>query len=59
MARDVWEILLRTVAGWLGDDAVPSDRDLDEDEADPSLVFQLLVVAPLLLGLAALSRRAL
>ena len=59
MAKDVWENLLRTVAGWLDDDAVPSDHDLDEEEADPSLMFQLLVMAPLLLGLVALSRRSL
>ena len=59
MAKDVWENLLRTVAGWLEGDASPSDRDLDEEEADPSLLIQLLVMAPLLLGLAALSRRAL
>lgn len=58
MAKGVWETLLKTVAGWLDDEKTPGP-DSNEDEADPSLMFHLLVIAPLLLAVIALSRRAL
>ncbi len=58
MAKGAWETLRDTIAGWLGDND-STGADSSEDEADPSMVFYLALIAPLILGLIALSRRAL
>lgn len=48
----LWDQLLRAFDDWLGDE--------DDEQAgdDPSLMFHLMLTAPLIIGLLLLARRA-
>jgi hypothetical protein len=52
--KGLWDQLLRKVNSWLDDDL---DDDDEQASEDPSLLFHLMLTAPLLIGFLVLVRR--
>jgi hypothetical protein len=50
----LWDQLLRKVNSWLDDDL---DDDEEQASEDPSLVFHLMLTAPLVIGFLVIVRR--
>ena len=50
----LWDQLLRKVNSWLDDDL---DDDDEQASEDPSLMFHLMLTAPLVIGFLVLVRR--
>jgi hypothetical protein len=48
----LWDQLLRAFDAWLG------EEDDEQASDDPSLMFHLMLTAPLIIGLLLLARRA-
>ena len=47
--KSLWEELRRTLQGWTHDD--------EEQSSDPTLLFHLMLTAPLLIGILAMVKR--
>jgi hypothetical protein len=50
----LWDQLLRKVNSWLDDDL---DEDDEQASEDPSLLFHLMLTAPLVIGFLVIVRR--
>ncbi len=54
--KSLWDELVRALRGWPRDERGKRGKR-DEKSADPTLMFHLLLTAPLLLGLLLMARR--
>lgn len=52
--ESLWDQLLRAFGDWLDE----GDGDEEQASDDPSLMFHLMLTAPLIIGLLAIARRA-